>query len=89
MAFFFLATVAFAQNVPGPGEGPALGERITQTMVNKMSHEQIRKEGLRIFSTPFNLFDGLGDGPINPADTVSPGGRPTLQNNGIFLRLTR
>ncbi len=74
LAFIFLTTVVFA--LP-PGEGPALGERITQNMiVNDLSLKQIRKEGLRIFSTPFNLFDGLGDGPINPLDTVSPGGRP-------------
>lgn len=71
-----------------PGEGPALTPRITQDMVeSSLSHKAIRQAGHRIFSTPFNLFDGLGDGPINPADPVSPGGRPTLQNNGMFLRM--
>jgi hypothetical protein len=86
LVFLFVATLTFAENVPG--EGPALGDRITQDMVeNDLSLKRIRKEGLRIFSTPFNLFDGLGDGPINHLDKVSPGGRPTLQNNGIFLRM--
>ncbi len=82
-----LATPAWAEDPP-PGEGPALVPRITQDMVEyELSLKEIRMEGLRIFSTPFNLFDGLGDGPINPLDKISPGGRPTLQNNGIFLRI--
>ncbi len=78
------ATPAQAQ----PGEQPALGPRITQEMIeNDLTLKQIRKEGRRIFSTPFNTLDGLGDGPINPLDKVTPGGRPTLQDNGIFLRM--
>lgn len=42
---------------------------------------------MRIFATPFNQFDGLGDGPINSTDTVAFGSRPSLQNNGTFLRI--
>ncbi len=71
-------------------EAPALGPvRITQDMVTDgtMSPRRLQREGLRIFTTPFNVLDGLGDGPINPSDTTSPGGRPTLQNNGQFLRV--
>ena len=83
----FIAAPALAQDPP-PGEGPNLGERIIQEMVEHvLSFREIRKEGLRIFSTPFNRHDGLGDGPMDPLDPVSLGGRPTLQNNGMFLRM--
>jgi hypothetical protein len=34
--------------------------------------------GRNIFSTPFNRYDGYGDGPVNPANTRDPGGRPVL-----------
>jgi len=47
----------------------------------------IRKAGLKIFSTPFNKFDGYGDGPADLNNPTAPGNRPTLQNNGTFLRV--
>ncbi len=79
------ATPAWAQM---PGEHPNLWPRITQDMVeNQLDHRRARIEGRRIFSTPFSLLDGLGDGPIDPNDKVSPGGRPTLGGNGMFLRM--
>ncbi len=95
ITLIFLSTVTFAQivpvPVPGPGEGPALGDRITQNMIeNELSLNEIRMEGMRIFSTPFNLFDGLGDGLIGVTLTerISPGGRPGLQNDvSPFLRM--
>ncbi len=69
-------------------ELPRLSPRITQHQVeHDLSLRQIRIEGRRIFSTPFNEADGLGDGPINPGDKISPGGRPALYTNGIFLRM--
>ena len=73
-----------------PGETPALGnDRITQDDVTSgdMSLTEIRLEGLRIFTTLFNKLDGYGDGPMNVADPVTPGGRPTLQGNGTLLRV--
>ena len=71
-----------------PGEYPNLRPRITQEMVrSELSHRQVRAEGRRIFSTPFNPLDGLGDGPMNSTEPVSPGGRPTLGANGMFLRM--
>lgn len=77
-----------AAGEPPPGEGPNLRPRITQEMVESdLSLKQLRREGLRIFSTPFNRHDGLGDGLLDPSDTVSPGGRPTLGDNGFFLRM--
>jgi hypothetical protein len=67
---------------------PELSPRITQSQIeNDFSLYQIRRHGLRIFSTPFNLADGLGDGPIDPADATAPGGRPTFLNHGSLLRM--
>lgn len=83
-----LAAPALAQHPPG--EGPALGtNRVTQADIvgGGMSLTDIRLAGQKIFSTPFNKLDGYGDGPVNPSDTTSPGGRPTLQGNGTFLRV--
>jgi hypothetical protein len=74
------------------GEEPALGSvesRITQAEIvsGALSLADLRLSGLKIFATQFRASDGYGDGPVNPADTTSPGGRPTLQNNGSFLRV--
>jgi hypothetical protein len=70
-----------------PGESGALGERLDQDALVEMSLTQAIREGERIFTTPFNHLDGYGDGPLDPVDTISPGGRPTLQGNGMFLRI--
>ncbi len=71
-------------------EGPNLGEhRVDQQQIadEEMTLTDIRLAGLRVFTTPFNRLDGYGDGPVDPADTTTPGGRPTLQGNGTFLRV--
>lgn len=73
-----------------PGETPALGsDRITQGAITsgRLSLEEIQDHGRSLFITPFNKHDGFGDGPINPADPIAEGGRPTLQGNGAFLRV--
>ena len=73
-----------------PGQGPRLGQdRISQATIESgsLDLQQIRKAGLKIFSTPFNKLDGYGDGPMDPTDVTQPGGRPTLGNNGTFLRV--
>lgn len=73
-----------------PGEGPALGDdRIIQDDITSgaLTFDEIRAAGLKIFATSFNRFDGYGDGPMNSGDTLNPGGRPTLQDNGTFLRV--
>ncbi|MBL4773173.1 MAG: hypothetical protein JKX98_06110 [Alcanivoracaceae bacterium] len=51
--------------------------------------KDIRKAGLLVFSTPFNKADGYGDGPHDPTNIENrqPGNRPTLQGNGIYLRI--
>ena len=72
-----------------PGEAPALGtDRITQEQIEQgLSIQRVAEAGMRVFTAPFNRLDGYGDGPVDPADTTSPGGRPTLQGNGMLLRM--
>lgn len=86
-----LTALPVAAQAP-PGEEPALGSvRIDQADIENgvLSYLEARREGLRIFSTPFNKLDGFGDGDYDPfaADRTSPGNRPTIQNNGAFLRV--
>lgn len=71
-----------------PRLGP-LSDRLKQSDVasGQMSLDELRREGLKMFATPFNKADGYGDGPMNPEDPTSFGGRPTLGNNGTFLRI--
>lgn len=74
------------------GEEPALGpvnSRVTQQQIenDQLSLKEIRRQGLKMFATQFRHADGYGDGPVNYADKTSPGGRPSLQNNGTFLRV--
>ena len=68
---------------PGTGDIPNLGDdRITQDQIEeggKLSFNEILNFGLRIFSTPFNKFDGYGE--------RAPELRPTLQGNSTFLRV--
>lgn len=87
-AAVLVANLALAQQPP-PGEGPAIAVRTTQTEIESgaLTLTQIRERGMKMFSTPFNKLDGYGDGPMNPLDPTSPGHRPTLQNNGTFLRV--
>lgn len=95
LASLLLVPALPAQVPPPPGEGPALKPpRVTQAEIagGQLTLRQIRLHGLRIFATPFNQHDGFGDGPMDPADPISPGGRPTLQGstgggNGSFLRV--
>jgi hypothetical protein len=72
----------------GPWSGPIKG-RTSQADVESgvLPLKKLRLAGFKVFVTPFNKSDGFGDGPIDPLDTTSPGGRPTLQNNGTFLRV--
>ena len=73
-----------------PGEHSNLGNRITQTDITNgsMTLKQIRREGRRIFTTPFNKLDGFGESyDPTQSDHTGFGNRPTLQNNGTFLRM--
>jgi hypothetical protein len=87
-----LSTSALAEIT---GTGPRLRpeDRIRQEQIagGSLSLTDIRAAGLKIFATPFNRADGLGDGVHDDsvADTRSfaSGNRPTLQGNGTFLRV--
>ncbi len=70
-----------------PGETATLTPRIQQSDLDGMTVREMIEHGRRIFSTPLNIMDGLGDGPIDPGDPTSFGGRPTIDNNGVFLRI--
>jgi hypothetical protein len=88
VAGLFLAAIPLHADLPG--QGPRLGQdRITQAEIGAGTPtlREIRRAGLKMFSTPFNKLDGYGDGPMNPSNTTDPGGRPTLQGNGTFLRI--
>jgi len=72
----------------GPLDGPALPQpRLTHAQLTSGAYnlKQIRRRGLEIFNTPFNFYDGHGDGPVNPLDPTMFGGRPTT--NGTWLRI--
>ena len=77
-----------------PDEGPALGpveERTTQDQIagGSLSLREIRLAGLKVFATPFNHYDGYGEGQMDPSnpDRTSPGNRPMLGDNGTMLRV--
>ncbi|MEE8583320.1 MAG: di-heme oxidoredictase family protein [Acidobacteriota bacterium] len=91
----FLVT-AFASGVflaqvgqPALPPGPAHEEIVDGLNDETLSLDEVRRLGLAVFSTPFNTFDGLGDGPFDPGETNTRalGMRPTLQGNGLFLRV--
>lgn len=66
-------------------------DRVDQSAIenNQLTLKEIRKAGMLIFATPFNKFDGHGDGTpdLTQLDNRSPGNRPTLQGNQTFLRV--
>lgn len=80
---------------PPPGEQPALPDNlIDQTDIQNglLSLTQIRRAGGIVFTTAFNRFDGMGDGPPEIFDATQTfpfrGDRPTLQtSNSKMLRI--
>ena len=89
-AALLLPASASAQDLPGEGRRLDLvGVDVTQDEIasGSVSLDEIRRQGQLVFSAPFNKADGYGDGPGVAPDPTPPGGRPTLQNNGTFLRI--
>jgi len=76
-----------ASPADAPGERPNLTPRIRQTDLANLTLEAIIEHGRRIFTTPFTAIDGLGDGPMDFHDPTAFGGRPTADDNGMFLRI--
>jgi hypothetical protein len=89
MTLFVTIGAVRASAETAPGEWPNLQGRVTQAQIanGELTLREIRAAGIRVFTTPFNKIDGYGDGPMDFNDTVSPGGRPTLQGNGTLLRV--
>lgn len=75
------------------GEGPRLDpDRPLQAEIEAglFSLDELRAAGEIVFSTPFNRYDGYGDGPVDPSNTREPGGRPHLGAqgpDGVTLRV--
>lgn len=71
------------------GKDEDQGERITQEAIvsGDVRLSDLHAAGLKMFASRFTKDVGYGDGPMNIVDTVSPGGRPTLQGNGSLLRI--
>ena len=89
-AALLLPASASAQDLPGEGRRLDLvGVDVTQDEIasGSVSLDEIRRQGQLVFSAPFNKADGYGDGPGVAPDPTPPGGRPTLQDNGTFLRV--
>lgn len=96
-----LGTTAVTATNPDPmpevDVGPALtqADHLTQAdleqmmLLDKYDLNYLRQLGLFVFSTPFNTYDGLGDGPFDPNEypPFAFGNRPTLQGNGLSLRV--
>jgi hypothetical protein len=66
-----------------------LQEILDDFQVGDLDFDDLRRFGLSVFSTPFNTYDGMGDGPFDPSEleTAAFGQRPTLQGNGLILRV--
>jgi hypothetical protein len=86
-----MTCAAFAQVDVGPAHPalPTFNQIITDYNNGILKLKDLRQMGLSVFATPFNTYDGLGDGPFDASetDTAAFGHRPTLQGNGLFLRL--
>lgn len=86
----FTSWVLVAQiGEPNLPPGPTHNQIASGLVNGSLSLDEVRRRGLAVFATPFNTFDGLGDGPFDPAETNTRafGMRPTLQGNGQFLRV--
>ena len=89
--FFLIGPLLSAQVDVGPAhpEIPNFSQILDAFDDGDLKLKDLRRMGLSVFSTPFNTFDGLGDGPFDSSETNSLafGQRPTLQGNGLFLRV--
>ena len=92
-----VAWMAVVPALPALGNGgagahpdlPDLPELLADFDAGRLTLDDLRALGLSVFATPFNVHDGLGDGPFDPSgdDPLAFGQRPTLQGNGQHLRV--
>ena len=95
LSFLGAAPAVHATSPNAVDEGPAhpdigtLQQILDDLVAGNLDFDDLRRMGLSVFSTPFNSYDGLGDGPFDPSelDTAAFGNRPTLQGNGQILRV--
>ncbi len=95
LAFLFLLAAGSMLAVPAFADGPAhddIGsfDDLLDSLDNgTLSLDDVRRLGMLVFTTPFNTFDGMGDGAfdITEDDPLAFGHRPTLQGNGLALRV--
>ncbi len=96
VALCVIAIPYLAENPQGEPAHPTLGsldDILLEFDNGALDLEDLRRLGLSVFSTPFNTFDGFGDGPFDPNElgpdgsTLEFGHRPTLQGNGTLLRV--
>ena len=85
-----LATISLGNKLPG--EVPRLqaaGVTVTQAQLESgsLDFREIQRQGLMVFATQFNAYDGYGDGPTPGRDPLMLGQRVSLQGNGTFLRV--
>ena len=87
------ATVLAQQEGAALPENPMTMEQLQEGLSDgSVTLDSVRRRGLVVFTTSFNTFDGYGDGPLQGRDSsetgaITPGHRPTLQGNGMTLRI--
>ncbi|GJM10524.1 MAG: thiol oxidoreductase [Lysobacteraceae bacterium] len=81
--------LSFANEGNHPANPPSHEEIVAGLAQQTLTIDELRSMGLDVFSTPFNTHDGMGDGAYdaNESEPRLPGQRPTLQGNGLILRL--
>ena len=85
----FWAIAGLAQEGPALPEDSLTMERMFDGIRDgSVTLDSLRRRGMEVFTTPFNSFDGYGDGPyVGEFPSSDFGHRPTLQGNGMTLRV--
>lgn len=83
------ATSGIAQDGPAlPDDSLTMARMIDGLADGTVTIDGLRRRGMEVFTTPFNTYDGLGDGPYAAElPSTAFGNRPTLQGNGLTLRV--
>ena len=87
-AFYPSICLAQHDNPALPDDSTTMSELLAGLADGAITIRDLRRKGLEIFTTSFNTFDGYGDGPYDQeVPKTEPGHRPTLQGNGLTLRV--